>query len=1029
MGGKCRSFGENAYICLAKTEDAMNKSAKRVVKISALAVGALAVLLLGAIALAVNFVFTPAKLTPVVLKVANQTLDAHLEMKSVELTFFSTFPRFGLRLDDGTLVSKAVNDTLWTKTDSLLSFKRCVVVVNPIDYLRHQKVTLHYVALNGASIYAYKNKEGVANWDIVKADTTVAETDTAATDSAFAIREIDVNKIRVRKANIVFDDRETQLYANLKNANLSLKARLKKGHSFANLAFDNENILLWQEGQLLLNKVAMKVETGLDWNRATQTLTLDGTRMLVNGVKFGLKGTLRRDTVARAADVDLSYGLYAPSIKTVLEMVPESVLKKEKFDAEGKVALAGTLKGLYGKRQMPVATLDLKVKEAAVKYAGSPYGVDRLDADAYVYVDLMRQTPSYVDLKKFVFQGMHTDISADGKVQDLLGDPSIAFNTKAAVDLAALSQTFPLQDGISMKGTLDADIRLRCLLSSLQQKDLGRIKVGGKVDMGQLEVADAGHGFRFTGDALLRFFGNDNLGAKMEVNEMTLQAGSIRSTVERLQANVKSTNPQDTTKIANVACDFELNKLKVSLGDSIALFCGATKAKATLSPVEGKYKVPKLALSLEADTLFGRMDSMRAGMDKGGFGVTFEKVRDSLWVPKGIIGFNRLFVSVPQFALPLRMSKTSVTVGNRAIKLKNATMRIGRSSVTASGAVYDLYGALKKGKVLRATLDIYSPNLNCNQLIRAMNFPEDTLQAEADTVGTDQPMQLFVLPPKVDFELQTDLRRVVYGKMVFEDVKGAVDMRNQAIHLKELSMKGLGADINATLVYRARRKARGYAGFDFKLHDVNIGKLVDFMPSLDSVVPMLRSFKGMVNFEAAAEAVLDSNMNVKIPSLRAAVNIRGDSLVLMDGETFAEISKMLLFKNKERNLFDSISVNLTVQDGDVTIYPFVVQIDRYKAAVGGTQGLDMNFDYHISILKSPVPFKLGLNISGNLDKMKFRLGKAKYKDDVTPVAIYKVDTMRMNMGRNIVRDFERVMRRGGGRSHSMSDMELKYGME
>ena len=247
--------------------------------------------------------------------------------------------------------------------------------------------------------------------------------------------------------------------------------------------------------------------------------------------------------------------------------------------------------------------------------------------------------------------------------------------------------------------------------------------------------------------------------------------------------------------------------------------------------------------------------------------------------------------------------------------------------------------------------------------------------------------------------------------MVFERVRGAVDIRNQAVHLKHLSMRGLDADLNTTLVYHARRKERGYAGFDFKLHKVNIGKLVDFVPSLDTIVPMLRSFKGMVDFDAAAEAVLDSNLNIRIPTLRAAVHIKGDSLILMDGETFAEISKKLMFKNKKRNVFDSISVNLTVKDGNVTVYPFVVQIDRYKAAIGGTQGLDMNFQYHISILKSPLPFKAGVNISGNLDKMKIRIGRAKYKDAVTPVAIRKVDSTRINMGETIIRDFERVMDR------------------
>ena len=42
--------------------------------------------------------------------------------------------------------------------------------------------------------------------------------------------------------------------------------------------------------------------------------------------------------------------------------------------------------------------------------------------------------------------------------------------------------------------------------------------------------------------------------------------------------------------------------------------------------------------------------------------------------------------------------------------------------------------------------------------------------------------------------------------MVFENVQGAVDIRNQAVYLKKLTMRGLEADLETTLVYRARRK-------------------------------------------------------------------------------------------------------------------------------------------------------------------------------------------------------------------------------
>lgn len=986
----------------------MKKRTKGILKIAGISFGSLIVLILIAITVAINFVFTPSRLTPVVLKTANQALNAKLEMKSVELTFFSTFPRFGLKLVDGSLVSKVFCDTAWQKTDSLLSFGKCVVVVNPIDYLINKKITLNYLGLEDASVYAYKSREGIANWDIVASDTT-AVADTASSGKTDLSGGIDIRRVSLKRANVIFDDRDTRVYARLTNAALNLTASLQKEHSKLAMRFSNDNVLFWQDGQLLVNKVATDLKTSLDLDRSTRTLTLNDANISLNGITFDVKGTLKRDTVRRTLNVDIAYALHAPSLETVFNMIPESVLKRESMEARGSVKMEGDVKGWYGKQQMPAVTLKVQIDKASAKYEKLPYGIDNFTADFYAFVDLMRKQPSYADLKIFHFQGAHTDILADAKIMNLLEDPDITFNTKSKVDLTALAQAFPLQEGVTIGGNLEADLRLKCRLSSIKKQDLGRIRLGGKLKMTNLQLRDVNKGFEFTSDASLNFIGNDNLAARAEIHKLVLQSKLANSNVEKLTMSVKSTNPQDTTRITDVECKFTLNRLKGNMGDSLALFCQKADATVRLQPGKKNPSMPQVALSLSADTVFCRAWKTKMGMDRAGFAVTAEKLHDSLWIPKGIIGFRRMSMSTPEFALPIRMKKTSVTVGNRMITLKNATCRVGHSDLTATGAIYDLYGTMKHHRPLRGKLEISSRNLDCNQLINSLNFPEDTLQAEVDTTASS--LELFVIPKNLDFELQTNLKRVKYDKMIFEDVRGAVDIRNQAVHLKGLSMKGMDAQMNATLVYRAQEKKQGYAGFDFRLHKINIAKLVEFAPSLDTIVPMLRSFQGVVDFEAAAEAVLDSNLNIKIPSLRSAVHIKGDSLVLMDGETFAEISKMLMFKNKERNMFDSISVNMTIKDGNVTVYPFIVQIDRYKAAVGGTQGLDMNFDYHISILKSPLPFKMGVNITGNLDKMKFKLGKAKYKDAVTPVEIRKVDSTRINMGRQIVNDFRQVMKR------------------
>lgn len=982
----------------------MNRQVKKTLKISGITLGTVLLVLLVAIAFVINFIVTPKKLTPVVLDAANQTLNAHLDMESVELTFFSTFPQFGLKVKNGSLVSKALNDSSWCKTDSLLSFKECVLTVNPIAYLMENRIVVHNLSLEEVAVYAYRNKTGKANWEVTRASVDTIPADTASTDFN---SEIDIRNIELKHANLVFDDRNTDIYSRIDDANLKLRLSLTKGISTLGLKFDNKNILFWQQGELLVNKIATSLRTDIMVDRQTAVWKLKDTELDVNGIRLDVNGAFRRDTVAKTIGMDLEYGLHAPSMETVLRMIPKSYVKDTKVSAKGEVTVSGRVRGVYGDKKLPAVSLKIGIKEASAQYKGLPYGIDEVTADFDAYVDLMRHQPSYLNLKIFHFKGAHTEVLADAKVDDLLDDPLITFHTKSTVDLDALAKTFPLQESVTITGKLDADMGMKCRLSALKKQDIGRMKLGGKLELKDFELKDTAKDFDFLGNATFRFRDNETLQAQIDVRKLVLRSRFLSSDIERLVANVSSTNPQDTNRIVSLQCDMEVSKLRASMGDSIKLYSARAKAQAALGPQGVDVTKPAIDFSLRADSLFFSAAGTRMAMNVAGIKMKADKLNDSLWMPKGIVGFNRLRFRTPEFGLPIRMSKTAVTVDGPEITLKNASVRIGRSNMTATGDMMGVYRAMTKGEKLTAHLSLTSDLIDCNQLINSLSFPEDTTEVLTDSVPSE--MKLFVIPRNIDFELQTDLKKVIFEKMLFENVHGAVDIKNQAIHLEDLSMRALDADMKAVMVYKAGSPRGGYAGFDFKIRNINIAKLVDFVPALDTIVPMLRSFKGRVMFDVAADARLDSAMNIRIPTLRSAIHIKGDSLVLMDGETFAEISKMLMFKNKKENVFDSISVNVTVHDGNVTVYPFLVEIDRYKAAVGGEQGLDMNFNYHISILKSPLPFKAGVNISGNLDKMKFRIGKAKYKDAVTPAAVHRVDSTRMNMGNEIVNRFRRVV--------------------
>lgn len=531
----------------------MERRIRKLIRVSAITVGALLLTGFVVVAFVINYVFTPDKLTPIVLNVANRSLDADLKVESVELTFFSTFPQFGLKVDEGFLVSKVLNDSLPQKTDSLLAFKECVLTVNPLDYFLKNKISVYNLSLKNVAVYAYRNKTGKANWEIVKtsSDTLAVEKDTISQNKFDS--EIDIRQVELEHANLIFDDRNTEVYSRIDDVDLRLKLALTKGVSSLGVEFENKNILFWQQGELLINKVAASLQTDIEIDRSTALWTLKNTGLTINGIRLDVNGELKRDTVTKMVGVNLKYGLHAPSMETVMNMIPEAYVKRGQISAKGEVKVDGTLEGNYGNKQLPAVSLNIKINDASARYEGLPYGIDNFTADFESYIDLMRRNPSFLNLKILHFEGAHTKILADAKVEDLLIDPLITLHTESTVDLDALAKTFPLQENVTIRGKLDAGLNLKCRLSSLKKQDIGRIRLGGRLALKDFELKDTAKDFNFLGNADLKFSDSETLQAELDIREIILNSRKFVSEIDRMKAKVVSTNPQGYHKDCHFA--------------------------------------------------------------------------------------------------------------------------------------------------------------------------------------------------------------------------------------------------------------------------------------------------------------------------------------------------------------------------------------------------------------------------------------------------------------------------------------------
>jgi hypothetical protein len=374
------------------------------------------------------------------------------------------------------------------------------------------------------------------------------------------------------------------------------------------------------------------------------------------------------------------------------------------------------------------------------------------------------------------------------------------------------------------------------------------------------------------------------------------------------------------------------------------------------------------------------------------------------WRLHGTLTSTKGKIYTPYFPLKNRLTNINLAFSTDSLIFHNVDYRVGHTKLNVKGGVHNLRTTLLGGN--RRPLDlrfvVVADTINVNQLIKA-GYDGMAYSAKASGLApttkstTDTVFAAFIIPGNIDATVLLRSHNVIYADVLMQDFNGDLLMHDGVANLRNLHAVTDIGSANFNAMYAAPDSKNIKVAFDMGMRNIQVAKFLHLMPAVDSIMPLLNSVDGVINADMAATSNLDSEMNVMIPTLKAAVKLSGDSLVFMDAQTFHKIAKMLLFKHKDRNMIDNMTVQLLIDNSELQLYPFMFDVDRYKLGVLGHNDFNLNYRYHVSVLKSPIPFKFGINIFGTPAKMHFRFGGAKFKNNMQYERTMIVDTTRINL--------------------------------
>ncbi len=365
-------------------------------------------------------------------------------------------------------------------------------------------------------------------------------------------------------------------------------------------------------------------------------------------------------------------------------------------------------------------------------------------------------------------------------------------------------------------------------------------------------------------------------------------------------------------------------------------------------------------------------------------------------------------IETPLLPLENRLEGFDASLDVNSLEITQLKLVSGASDIALQGSLKGLEKLLTgKGRsFFDIKLKSRSKCINLNQIMLALDLGSkaelaDTASLDAhiekvavsDTVQTAQ-MKLFVLPANVKADVNIKADRLLYSNIDASKLSARLQLARRTALLSDVGAMTDMGEIRADAFYSTVSKQNIGAGFDVGFSNVSAEKVIAFIPQVDSLVPLLKTFKGNVDCAIAATTKLDTCFTPLPATFKGAFSIRGSELSLNQEGQFKKIARLLMFRDRKKGLIKSLEINGIVQNQELTLFPFELALDRYSLCLGGVQNMEGPFDYKVSLMRSPLLIPFGVNLKGkDFKHPKFKLMRSQYKAGKVPSFQAEVDEM------------------------------------
>src|SRR5688572_17461539 len=523
----------------------MNKTVKKVLKITGIV---LLVLIAAAFIIPIAF---KKQITELVKKEINKSLTAKVDFKDVSLSLFRHFPKVSISLNELSVVG-----TDEFAKDTLIATKNLDASVNLMSVIKGDDIKVSGVYLESPRIHALVTKEGKANWDIAREDTTAV----SSSDTSISAFKMTLQKYEIKDGYIFFKDESGDMSAEVSNLDAEGTGDFTQDEFILSTLTKTEAANFTYAAIPYLANTKTSIGADIKIDNKTNTYTFKTDDIELNNLKVSADGSFQLVNDS-TYNIDIKFKSPSNDFKDILSLIP-AVYKNDfdKIKTSGSALFNGFVKGTYSPTQIPAYDVNLEVKDGFFQYPDLPKPVKNIQIDLRLSNPDGAMDNTLVDISKGHLEMDNEPFDFKLLFKNPVTTQYLEASAKGKLDLANVSKFVKLEGNTRLGGFLSADVFAKGNLSALQSHQ-GPFFAGGFLDIENLSYSSNDFPQPIQNGSMKVQL--ENSGGIADNTKVTIMDGHIELRKDPFDFSLQLSNPVSSADFSgNVNGRFTLDNIK-----------------------------------------------------------------------------------------------------------------------------------------------------------------------------------------------------------------------------------------------------------------------------------------------------------------------------------------------------------------------------------------------------------------------------------------------------------------------------------